>query len=137
MCVTLCVTLGPIPFTTAQKKLYIHMFNKTYFLLRFVYTKGLVMHTTCAEKSNQLYWIKRTFNGNNKQIATLATHKSQQDVIKKINSIQRSLWGASSSSVSEEIPGPLWDQRFITVFTTAHPSYHQPDEDNRSRTFSF
>ena len=59
MCVTLGVTLGPIPFNTAQKKLYIHMFNKTYFLLHFVYTKGLVMHTTCAEKCNQLYWIKR------------------------------------------------------------------------------
>ena len=52
------------------------MFNKTYFLLHFVYTKGLVMHTTFAEKCNQLYWKKRTVNGNNKQTATLAIHKS-------------------------------------------------------------
>lgn len=50
------------------------MFNKTYFLLHYVYTNGLVTHTTCAEKCNQLYWIKRTVHGNNKQIATLAIH---------------------------------------------------------------
>jgi len=51
------------------------MFNKTYFLLHFVYTKGMVMHTTCAEKCNQLYGIKRTVNGYN-SIATLAINKS-------------------------------------------------------------
>jgi len=65
ICVMLSDTLGPIPFNTAQKKLYTHMFNKTYFLLHSVYTKGMVMHTTCAEKCNQLYWIKRIVNGNN------------------------------------------------------------------------
>jgi hypothetical protein len=70
ICVTLCVTLGPIPFNTAQKK-YIHMFNETYFLLHFVYTKGLVKHTTCAEKCNQLYWIKRIVNGNNRLLHLL------------------------------------------------------------------